>query len=79
LADSTGTVQTSYSFEPFGNTTVSGSATTNSFAYTGRELDATGLDFYRARYYNPLVRSNSSPTEMRMISLDNLGRYVRAR
>jgi RHS repeat-associated protein len=79
LADSTGTVQTSYSFEPFGNTTVSGSATTNSFAYTGRELDATGLDFYRARYYNPLVRSNSSPTEMRMISLDNRGRYVRAR
>src|SRR6266436_2199376 len=53
LADSTGTVQTSYSFEPFGNTTTSGSATTNSFAYTGRELDAGNLYFYRARYYNP--------------------------
>src|SRR5438094_5769100 len=53
LADSTGTVQTSYTFEPFGNTSVTGSSTTNSFAYTGRELDATGLYFYRARYYHP--------------------------
>ncbi|PYU65848.1 MAG: hypothetical protein DMG56_02085 [Acidobacteria bacterium] len=31
----------------------SGAATTNSFAYTGRELDPTGLYFYRDRYYNP--------------------------
>jgi RHS repeat-associated protein len=56
LTDSTGTVQTSYSFEPFGNTTASGSATTNSFAYTGRELDAGNLYYYRARYYNPTLQ-----------------------
>jgi len=55
LTDSTGTAQTSYTYEPFGNTTVSGTATTSSFAYTGRELDGTGLYFYRARYYNPLL------------------------
>jgi len=55
LADSAGTVQTSYTFEPFGNTTVTGAATTNSFSYTGRELDATGLYFYRARYYNQSI------------------------
>ena len=53
LTDSAGTLQTQYTFEPFGNTTTSGSATTNTFAYTARELDATGLYFYRARYYNP--------------------------
>ncbi len=53
LTDSTGTVQTNYSYEPFGKTTVSGAATSNNSAYTGRELDATGLYFYRARYYNP--------------------------
>jgi len=52
LADSTGTLQTQYTFEPFGNTSVTGTATTNSFAYTGRELDTTGLYFYRARYYS---------------------------
>jgi len=60
LTDSTGTVQTSYSFEPFGSTTTSGSVTTNSFAYTGRELDATGLDFFRARYYSPTLQRFAS-------------------
>jgi RHS repeat-associated protein len=56
LADSTGSLQTQYTFEPFGNTSVVGAATTNSFAYTGRELDATGLYFYRARYYSPSLQ-----------------------
>jgi RHS repeat-associated protein len=65
LADSTGTLQTQYTFEPFGNTQVTGTATTNSFAYTGRELDATGLYFYRARYYNPALQ--------RFISEDPIG------
>src|SRR5881394_549388 len=65
LADSTGTVQTSYTFEPFGNTTVTGASTTNSFAFTGRELDASGLYFYRARYYHPSFQ--------RFISEDPLG------
>ncbi len=52
LVDSSGVLQTQYTFEPFGNTSVTGTATTNSFAYTGRELDTTGLYFYRARYYS---------------------------
>jgi RHS repeat-associated protein len=56
LADSTGTVQTSYTFEPFGNTSVTGATTTNSFAFTGREFDPTGLYFYRARYYSPSMQ-----------------------
>jgi len=53
LTDSSGTIQTSYGYEPYGNTTVTGVGTSNSFSYTGRELDATGLYFYRARYYSP--------------------------
>ena len=65
LADSTGTVQTSYTFEPFGNTAVTGSSTTNSFAFTGREFDTTGLYFYRARYYNPQLQ--------RFVSEDPIG------
>ena len=65
LTDSTGATQTSYTFEPFGNTTTTGAATTSSFAYTGRELDATGLYYYRARYYNPATG--------RFISEDPLG------
>jgi YD repeat-containing protein len=53
LTDVAGTVPTSYTYEPFGQSTLIGAATTNSFQYTGRENDGTGLYYYRARYYQP--------------------------
>jgi RHS repeat-associated protein len=53
LADSAGAVQTEYTYEPFGKTTVTGASNTNPFQYTGRENDGTGLYYYRARYYHP--------------------------
>lgn len=58
LTDSTGTLQTSYRFDPFGGTSAVGAVSTNTFAYTGRELDAGNLNlyFYRARYYNPMFQ-----------------------
>ncbi|PYU53113.1 MAG: hypothetical protein DMG48_02425 [Acidobacteria bacterium] len=68
LTDSSGTTQTSYTFEPFGNTSASGSAATNSFAYTGRELDAGNLYFYRARYYNPQLQRFISEDPIRLRS-----------
>jgi len=51
LANSTGSVTASYTYEPFGNVTTSGS-NGNPYQFTGRENDSTGLYFYRARYYN---------------------------
>lgn len=65
LTDGTGAIQTSYTYDPFGNTTLSGAATTNSVAFTGRELDVTGLYYYRARYYSPKLH--------RFISVDPAG------
>jgi RHS repeat-associated protein len=56
LADTTGILKTNYTYEPFGNTTATGTSTTNSAAYAGREIDLTGLYFYRARYYNPSLQ-----------------------
>jgi hypothetical protein len=53
LTDSTGAFLTTYTYDPFGNTTLFGTATSSSYQYTGRENDTTGLFFYRARYYNP--------------------------
>jgi len=53
LADSAGTIQTGYSYEPFGKTSLSGTPSSNPFQYTGRENDGTGLYYYRARYYHP--------------------------
>jgi RHS repeat-associated protein len=56
LADSAGAVQTAYTYEPFGRTTVTGASNTNPFQYIGRENDATGLYYYRGRYYHPLIQ-----------------------
>jgi RHS repeat-associated protein len=64
LTDSSGSLNTTYTYDPFGNTTVNGPST-NSYQFTGRENDGTGLYFYRARYY--------SPTFQRFISQDPIG------
>jgi hypothetical protein len=39
LADSAGTIQTQYTYDPFGATTVGGAANANSYQFTGREND----------------------------------------
>ena len=55
LADASGALLTTYTYGPFGSTTAAGSSSTNSFQYTGRENDQTGLYYYRARYYDPSI------------------------
>ncbi len=45
-----GSILAQYTYEPFRNTTVSGSANASPLQYTGGENDSTGLYFYRARY-----------------------------
>jgi RHS repeat-associated protein len=64
LTDSSGTIQTQYIYEPFGNTSAMGSSA-NPYQYTGRENDGTGLYFYRARYYHPIFQ--------RFVSEDPIG------
>ena len=76
VADSTGALQTQYTFEPFGNTSVTGASTTNSFAYTGRELDSTGLYYYRARYYSSSLSRFVSPDPSGFFGGVNLYTYV---
>lgn len=56
LGDGTGTLQTQYTYEPFGYATQTGQANTNSYKYTGREDDGSGLDYFRARYYHPRLQ-----------------------
>ncbi|MBX3302491.1 MAG: RHS repeat-associated core domain-containing protein [Nitrospira sp.] len=65
LADTSGAVQTSYTYEAFGGTTQSGSISSNSYKYTEREDDGTGLYYYRARDYSPRLQ--------RFISEDPIG------
>jgi RHS repeat-associated protein len=40
-----------YTYQPYGETTVAGQASTSSYQYTGRENDGTRLMYYRGRYY----------------------------
>ncbi|MBF6570955.1 MAG: RHS repeat-associated core domain-containing protein [Candidatus Binataceae bacterium] len=65
LVNAGGAIATSYTYDPFGATTVGGSANANPYQFTGRENDGSGLYYYRARYY--------SPTFQRFISQDPLG------
>ena len=65
LGDGTGTLQTQYTYEPFGVVTQIGAASTTSYKFTGREDDGSGLMYYRARYYQPRLQ--------RFISEDPIG------
>jgi len=56
LADSSGALQTQYSYDPFGQTTTTGPSSANAQQYAGRENDGTGLYFYRGRYYSPALK-----------------------
>ena len=65
LTDDAKAINTRYQYEPYGETSMSGAASNNSSQYTGRENDGTGLYYYRARYYQPVLK--------RFISEDPLG------
>jgi len=65
LVDASGLVQATYTYDPFGTTSITGSPGANALSYTGREDDGTGLKYYRARYYHPGLQ--------RFISEDPIG------
>jgi RHS repeat-associated protein len=52
LTNAAGASQTTYTYDPFGSTTQTGTSSTNAFQFTGRENDGTGLYYYRTRYYS---------------------------
>jgi RHS repeat-associated protein len=53
LTNASGATATTYTYEPFGQTEVSGTPNASPFQFTGRENDTTGLYYYRAWYYDP--------------------------
>lgn len=65
LAGSTGTVATTYTYDPFGTTTREGTTSENTTQYAGQENDGNNIYYDRARYYNP--------TAARFISQDPTG------
>jgi RHS repeat-associated protein len=72
-----GIVQTNYGYDPYGVVQVTGTASDNSFQFTGRESDGTGLLNYRNCYYNPALGRFVSEDPMGVSAGDiNLYRYV---
>lgn len=59
-------LQIFYAYSPYGETATLGPDGGNSIQFTGRENDGTGLYYYRARYYDPVLGK-------RFISEDPLG------
>ncbi len=53
VTDQTSNPVVQYTYEPFGRTSSTDPSFPNPFQFTGRENDATGLYYYRARYYHP--------------------------
>jgi RHS repeat-associated protein len=55
LTNSTGTSVEQYSYSPYGSQSATGS-NANPYTFTGRESgDGLGINYYRARYYNPVT------------------------
>jgi RHS repeat-associated protein len=71
------TVPTSYTYEPYGAQSVSGTASSNPFGFTAREADAAnGLQFNRARYLSPTYGRFVSEDPIGIAGGSNLYRYV---
>lgn len=76
LTDAAGNLTTTYSYTPYGETTQTGTASTNSQQYTGRENDGTGLYYYRNRYYMPTCGRFISEDPIGIAGGVNLYQYV---
>jgi RHS repeat-associated protein len=76
LANGSAEVKATYTYDPFGGMVKSGEATDNPYQFTGRENDATGLQYNRARYYNPSMGRFISPDPARFVDGPNLYTYT---
>ncbi|HNB42930.1 MAG TPA: RHS repeat-associated core domain-containing protein [Burkholderiaceae bacterium] len=75
LANASGTLTASQRFDAWGNRTAS-TGTIPQYGYTGREPDATGLVYYRARYYHPGIGRFASRDPMGMADAVSPYAYV---
>jgi RHS repeat-associated protein len=70
-------VQNSYAYTPYGETQPLGPDEGNAVQYTARENDQTGLYFYRARYYDPVLKRFTSEDPVGMTAGTNVNAYVK--
>jgi len=67
LTDSAGATAKSYAYDGWGNLIEQPGTVENPYTYTGREFDPeTGLYYYRARYYEPVIGRFLQPDPLRL-------------
>ena len=75
VTDSAGAVQGTQRFDAYGSP-LSSTGSIPQYGYTGREPDATGLIYYRARYYDPSVGRFTQRDPLGFV--DGVNRYTYA-
>ena len=64
--DASGQVTLTKSYAPYGEVMSSNGSGSSPFAYTGEQVDVSGLTYLRARYYSPLDESSQTNTDTLM-------------
>jgi RHS repeat-associated protein len=76
LTDNSAVKLVDYTYEPYGKATADATST-NTFQYTGRENDGTGLNYYRARYQHPVLGRFIAEDPIGLAGGVNVYAYVR--
>lgn len=77
LANASGRLAQTYTFDSFGKQTATSGSLTNPFQYTARESDPeTGLYYYRARYYDAQIGRFTSEDLLAFVGGVDFYRYV---
>jgi RHS repeat-associated protein len=75
-ANDTQAIENYYTYTPYGETQTLGPDGGNPIQYTARENDQTGLYYYRARYYDPVLKRFVSEDPIGIAGGLNLYGYV---
>jgi len=65
-----------YDYDSFGNTLAQSGTSSNTYGYSTKELDSTGLIYFGARYYDPRMGRFITPDPLGMVDGPNLYAYV---
>lgn len=69
-------ILSTYAYSPYGETSAQGADGGNPIQYTARENDETGLYYYRARYYDPVLKRFTQPDPIGLQGGINTYAYV---
>ena len=81
ITDASGALEQTYDYDVFGVMRTASGTSANRYTFTGEEIDASGLTYLRARYYNPATGRflSRDPFPARMSDTQTLDQYAYAK